>query len=86
MSTLSGHHDRTVFSVDWSARGTIATGVDSCQMMQHQRCVHLCPLACIKLRQGFDFVGHLHIDMSFLPTIDLLSLARACYLLDESFR
>ncbi|KAL3155392.1 hypothetical protein ABBQ38_010951 [Trebouxia sp. C0009 RCD-2024] len=25
-ATLSGHHDRTIFSVDWSTNGTIATG------------------------------------------------------------
>lgn len=25
-ATLSGHHDRTIFSVDWSTAGTIATG------------------------------------------------------------
>ena len=27
MTTLSGHHDRTIFSVDWSKDGVIATGM-----------------------------------------------------------
>lgn len=26
VSTLSGYHERTIFTIDWSAEGVIATG------------------------------------------------------------
>ena len=33
MTTLSGHHDRTIFSVDWSRDGVIATGTIDAEVL-----------------------------------------------------
>lgn len=40
LTTLSGHHDRTIFSVDWSKHGVIATGLFTPARMGV--CVHFC--------------------------------------------